>query len=230
MLNSIKWDAYLIYKYGIATVAIVISALNCVAIALYHTQVSEKLIVVLIFSDPVMYGFLFTAIMLLFEKDSGTLPVLAITPLTNRRYILSKALTFSILSLIISLPIIIVAQPSEFHLLWFILAVVLSSALFIFVAIIGVSFVKNFNQFILIIPIVLAPVCLPFLNFFGLMEGFWFYLIPTQACLILFQASTGYVLPFEIIYAIIYLVLLIGFTYRWALISYQKRILKTSKS
>jgi fluoroquinolone transport system permease protein len=86
--------------------------------------------------------------------------------------------------------------------------------------------VQNFNQFILIIPLVLAPVCLPFLSFFGLVDSWLFYLIPSQACLILFKASMNTVASWQLAYALIYLGLCIWGAYFWAIRNYKRRILK----
>jgi fluoroquinolone transport system permease protein len=226
LLQTLKWDALLIFKYGIVAVAASITVLYSAGFLLSDTTGLENVIAALVFSNPVMYGFLFTAVMVLFEKDAHTHEVLAVTPLPTSYYLLSKAITFTSLSFLCSLAIILSAQPEVFHPLIFLLAVVLSSVLFIFIGVIGVSFVDNFNQFILIIPLVLAPVCLPFLSFFGLVDSWLFYLIPSQACLILFKASMNKVAGWQLAYAFIYLGLCIWGTYFWAIHNYKRRILK----
>ncbi|MCK9205984.1 MAG: ABC transporter permease [Salinivirgaceae bacterium] len=225
--QSLKWDAFLIYKYGIVAVALAIAFLYSAVFLFLNTQGMEKMIALLIFTDPVMYGFLFTAVMLLFEKDSNTHQVLAITPLSSKKYLLSKVFVFTALALVTSSFIILAAYPTNFHAIIFVLAVCLSSSLFIFIGIIGVSFVQNFNQFILIIPLVLAPVCFPFLDYFDWFHSWMLYVIPSQACLILFAGSVSSVSTWKLVYAILYLTLWNVLAYHWALKSYQKRILKT---
>jgi len=226
LLKAIKWDTVLIYKYGIFTVALSISAIYSISFLFTDTHGLEKLVALLIFTDPVMYGFLFTAVMVLFEKDARTNQVLAITPLTSRQYILSKAISFTLLALICSLLILISAHPAVMHLILFIPAVILSSALFVFIAIIGVSHVRNFNQFILVIPLVLAPVCLPLLDFFNVAHSWLFYLIPSQACLLLFGGSVGSITGWQILYSIIYLLGWNYFVFRWAVRAYNRSLLK----
>jgi len=227
IFNAIKWDFYLIYKYGIIAVAAGLTILYSVAFLLNNTKGYEHVVAVLIFMDPVMYGFLFAAVMVLFEKDAQTHQVIAVTPMPTSNYIISKTITFTLLSLICSFLIILSAQPQLFHYLIFTLAVVLSASLFVFIAIIGVSFVQNFNQFILVIPLVLAPVCLPLLHYFNLYNSLIFYLIPSQACLILFKASVSTFATWEVLYAVIYLFVWNAAMYYWALKTYKKRILKT---
>lgn len=226
LFQTLKWDALLIYKYGIVAVAASITTLYCVGFLLVDTKGFENIVAALIFSDPVMYGFLFTAVMVLFEKDARTHEVLAVTTLPGEYYLLSKAIVFTLLSFLCSLAMVIFAQPAQFHPVIFMLAVLLSSVLFVFVGVIGVSFVQNFNQFILIIPIVLAPVCLPFLSFFGLSNSWWYYLIPTQACLVLFKGSMNSIAPWQLAYALIYLSICVLLAYFWAVKSFYIRILK----
>lgn len=227
--NIIKWDLILIYKYGIVAVAFAISGIYSISLLLADIEGMEKLVAALIFSDPVMYGFLFTAIMILFEKDAQTHQVLAVTPLSIKKYIWSKAFTFTLLAFVCSTIILLSASPGEFHPLLFLLAVSFSSILFVFIGIIGVSFVNNFNQFILLMPIVLAPVCLPFLDYFNLLESWVFYLIPTQACLLLFTASISKIEIWQLIYSIVYLIICNWACYKLAVKLYKKRILKTSR-
>ncbi|MDA3891641.1 MAG: hypothetical protein PF517_08255 [Salinivirgaceae bacterium] len=227
LIENVKWDAYLIFKYGIVTIAAIITALYCMSFIFIDTTGLEKVVSVLIFTDPVMYGFLFTSVMVLFEKDAHTHEVIAVTPLPVNYYILSKAIVFTLLALVSGLAIIVSAQPAYFQPLLLILAIVLSASLFVFVGIVGVSFVQNFNQFILIMPLVLGPACLPLLHYFDLVNSWMFYLIPTQACLILFSASVSITEIWQIIYALIYLIIWNFYAYKWAVKSYKKRIIKT---
>lgn len=229
-VNTLKWDLVLIYRYGIVAVAFAITAMYSISLLLVDTSKLGKLVAVLTFSDPVMYGFLFTAVLILFEKDAQTHQVLAITPMPVKNYIWSKVIVFTLLSFVCSVIIMLSAQLAIFNPFYFFLAVSLSSSLFIFVGIIGVSFVNNFNQFILLMPIVLLPIVLPFLDYFKLFQSYFFYLIPTQACLLLFEASISSIENWQLIYALLYLLICNFLAYGWALKLYKKRILKTSRN
>lgn len=227
LISTIKWDIRLIVKYNIALIALIITLLYVVTFLFFDTQGYERIVAVLIFSDPVMYGYLFISVMILFEKDAGTLRALAVTPLSTKRYILSKAMAFTLLSLLTSSAMLLASRPVHVNYFYFFLAVVLSSMLFIFIGIISVSKVRNFNQFIVIIPLVLAPVCFPFLNYFGVTDSIWFYIIPTQACLILFEASISHIEGWQITYAIIYLLIWNYFAFILAQRFYNRFIIKT---
>lgn len=229
-LNSLKWDFIVMYKYGIIFVAAFIASIYCVSLFFSNTIGHEKIVAALIFSDPVMYGFLFVSISILFEKEAGIHQALSITPMPIRRYIWSKAIAFSLLAIVCSTAILLAANPEKIHLVLFVAAVALSSILFVFIGIIGVSFVHNFNQFILLMPIVLAPICLPFLDYFDVYSSWFFYLIPTQASLLLFESSVSSIESWQVVYAIVYLILWIWLAYVLAFKSYRTRILKTSRN
>jgi fluoroquinolone transport system permease protein len=230
LLRLIKWDFTLILKYGIVAVASVIALIYCAAILLLDIDGSDKLISVLIFSDPVMYGFLFTAAIVLFEKDANIHQALAVSPLSVSQYLWSKTFVFTTVALVYSSAIVLAFQPGSFNPFPFITGVVLSSTMFVFIGMVGVSYVKNFNQFILLMPIVLAPACLPFLGFFSVYESPLFYIVPTQACLLLFEASFAPVELWEMAYALIYIAVCNIILYKLALHHYERRILKISRN
>jgi len=230
LLNSIKWDLKLIVKYNILTIALIITSIYCIILYFSNVNGYEKLITILIFSDPVMYGYLFVAVMILFEKDTNTLQAIAVTPITTRHFFISKTISFTILALFCSSLIVFFSKPEHFNFISFFLAVVLSSSLFVFIGIGSVCLVKNFNQFILVIPIILAPIILPFIDFFGLYKSYFFYLIPSQACLILFNNSFSKVETWQLIYAISYLIIWNILSYKIALKIYKMKILKSNRN
>jgi fluoroquinolone transport system permease protein len=227
LIKTIKWDFILMLRYNIIAISAVVTLLYSILLLLSNTSGFEKGIAAIIFSDPVMYGYLFVSVMVLFEKESGTLQAFSVTPSTARIYIASKTIAFSLLALLSSSVIMLAAQPENFNLPTFLLAIILSSALFIFIGIISISFVKNFNQFIIVIPLILTPVALPFLDYFNLLNSNWFYIIPTQACLLLFKGSVMKIGIGEYTYSILYLMALNYIAYRLALYFYFRKILKS---
>ncbi len=228
LLNLAKWDFILIAKYGIVTISLIIASIYCVVLFFIDTAGLEKVIAAIIYSDPAMYGFIFTAVIILFEKDARTHQVLAVTPMPVSRYIWSKTIVFVLLAVVCCTAIVLAAQPAYFCLPCFVLGTVLSSALFVFIGIIGVSYAKNFNQFLLVMPMVLLPVSLPFLDFFGLCHSLFFYAIPTQACLMLFKAAVSPVETWQLIYSIAYLVISNFLCFKLAEKHYKRKTLNIS--
>lgn len=224
LLNAIKWDFYLVYKYGIVAIAGGICLLYCISLWFADTTGMDKVVAALVFSDPAMYGFLFTAIIVLFEKDTRVHQVLAVTPLSSKHYLWSKAVVFSIIALVFGVLVLMAAQPAHLNLFMAVPAILLTSSLFVFVGVIGVSYVKTFNQFILTLPIVLSPVCLPFLSFFNMYHTPVFYLIPTQASLYLFKAVVSPVAHGQLIYGFVYLLLWNYIAFKWANHQFTKQL------
>lgn len=223
----LRWDLLLIVRYGIVTVALIITAIYVVALLLSDTSGNEKWVTVLIFSDPAMYGFLFTAVMVLFEKDARIHLAMKVTPQPAIVWLISKTTVFALLSMVCSAAIMVAAQPAYFQPLWFVAGVIMSSVLFSFVGIIGASHVKNFNQFIILMPLVLAPVCLPFVHFLWEVSWWPLYAIPSMGCLILFEASVRPVATWSLVYAIVSLAIWIAFSAHVALRTYQKQFRKS---
>lgn len=226
--NLIVWDFRIIVRYGIVPVAVGITVLYVLVFIFSDTSSWQKVIPVLIFSDPVMYGFLFTSIIILYEKDAQTQQALSITPLSSRQYVISKIIVFGLLALICSMAMLIAAGPEIIHWMIFTLAVVLSASLFVLIGIVCVSFAQNFNQFILSVPIVLSPSILPFLAYFDLYQSWFYYFIPTHASLLLFDMSINKINWGTLIYAISYLLMCNAFAFAWAIKTYNQRILKTN--
>ncbi len=226
LLHLIKWDLVLQVRYHIFTAAAVVSALYYFIFLNLHFEGVNKFMLFIIFSDPSVLGFLFTGVIILFEKNSNTLEAMSVTPVKISEYLWSKAISLTIIALLAGLAITISVKGFEFNFLFLIPAILLTSILFIFLGFIGVARVNTFNQYIIVIPLFLAPAILPLLNFFQLAPSYIWYIIPTQASLLLFQGSIENISMIEIIYSYSYLILSIYFAYRRALFSYKKHILK----
>lgn len=104
------------------------------------------------------------------------------------------------------------------------LAVLLTSVFFVLIGFVGVARVKTFNQYIIVIPVFLIPTAIPLLNFLEITNTYWFYMIPSQASLLLFEAGFSTMATWKIVYAIVYLSASIFGAYVWAKKSYQKHI------
>lgn len=227
MKSLIALDFALIVRNRILAAAAVVTALYVLIIQVLPDESFNMVLTMLILSDPVMLGFMFTGAMVLFEKSSNTFQALSVTPVRPREYLLSKGLTLTVVALAASMVMAVSGLRLDFHFLYLTAAVVFSSLLFIYIGFIGVSRVKTFNQYFVVIPICMIPTCLPFLNYFGATDTLVWYAIPTQASLILFTAAfegTGGTGAGEMIYALIYLPASVLLSYRLALRAYLKML------
>lgn len=205
LFKMILWDLKIQARNNILTVALIIAAIYTAVFYILGLHGSDKILIALIFSDPTFMGFIFTGVLVLFEKSSNTLQALVVTPVKIWQYFFSKAISLTLLALIICLAMVFAGHGFRFNYFYFIAATFLSSILFIFLGFVGVAKVKTFNQYIIVIPLFFAPLNLPFLNFFGVTDSLWFYLLPTQASFILFRGAFEIITWGEALYAFVYL-------------------------
>lgn len=228
LLSTILWDLKLQIRNNILTVAIVIAVLYTSIFLLLNLKGYDDILAALIFSDPAVMGFLFIGVLVLFEKNANTLEALVVTPAKIWHYLFAKAISLSIIALIICFAMVFAGHGFNLNYGYFILAALLSSILYILIGFIGVARVNSFNQYIIIIPLFLTPIFLPYLNFFNVTDTYLFYIIPTQASLLLFKAAFSEIGVFDIIYSISYLIVCIYISYRLAKKQFIKYIIGRS--
>lgn len=225
LTNILLWDLKLLVKYQILTIALVVAAGYVVLFEAAKAYLAKPVVTMLIFSDPAMLGFMFIGALVLFEKSTQTLSAISVTPLKVWQYLWSKTLALTLLALPCSIAMALAGIQGGIQWHWLLLAVVLSSVLFTLLGFIGVLMVNTLNQYLIIIPLFLMPVCVPLLGLFGVTPEYWvYYLIPSQASLVLFKASSGGASAWQLVYALFYLILAIGVAYKIAEKTYIKHI------
>ena len=213
LARLIFWDLKIQARNGIVTVAVAIAAFYTGLFYLLGLRGNDEILVALIFSEPTFMGFIFTGVLVLFEKSSSTLQALVVTPVKIWQYLFAKAISLSLIALIICFAMIFAGHGFRLNYPSFLAAIFLSSVLFVFLGFIGVAKVKSFNQYIVVIPLFMAPLSLPYLNFFGVTDTFWFYILPTQGSFILFRGTFENISAGESMYALLYLSFSIAVTY-----------------
>lgn len=229
LFKLVLWDLKIQARNGILTVAIIIAAIYTGLFLLFGLKNNDKALIAILFSDPIFMGYIFTGVLVLFEKSENTLQAMVVTPVKIGQYLISKAISLTLISLMICFAMVFSSHGLQFKSINFITAVFLSSFLFIFLGFLGVTRVKTFNQYILVIPFFFLPLVLPFLNFFGITQSYWLYIIPTQASLILFESAFDKIRVSEIIYAVIYLLFSNGLAYYFTKKLFIKHIIRGEK-
>jgi fluoroquinolone transport system permease protein len=224
ILNYSLWQLRLLTKYQIILVAFIIAAAYTLAFKLVPVIQIDEVLIFLIFSDPTLLGFIFIGAMILFEKTDQTLSAQVITPLRSSDFLWAKAFALLVPALICSLIMMIAGKGIQFRIILFILNTGLSSLIFTFLGIVGVMHVKTFNQYLIIIPLFLAPTSLPLLNFFGLTNLNILYIIPTQSTLYLFEQILRPPDPVKELACLSYLALWVYLSYRYAKTTFEKKM------
>ncbi|WP_317899802.1 fluoroquinolone export ABC transporter permease subunit [Aurantibacillus circumpalustris] len=218
-IHLLKLDFILLQRYKVIGISI---ALTAVYIAIFKGIAqfgnTDKILILLIFNDPALLGFLFTGVMILFEKNENTLQVLAVSPLKERNYILSKTVSLTSISLFCCCAMASAAVGTNFNMVHYFFASVLTTGFFTFLGMIMVAGVNTFNRFILKSVGVLILLSLPFLGYYELLSRNWFLWMPTQACIDLFKASfEKNTTTMQIIYGYVAAILWTVVTYLYAL-------------
>jgi len=226
LFQLIRWDLTLQLRYNIVTIAVIIAALYILLLKLLPEGNINSLRMILLLSDPTMFGILFTGVLVLYEKDNNTLNALVVTPLKSITYLCSKAISLTLIALPITLVIASFGNDLHLNLFYLLLSVTLSSILFVFLGFIVVSRSSGFNQFIIKFALFTLPVSIPVLGLLDIFHLDLYYLIPTQATILLLKAGFGYSIKFwQLIYSIIYLIIWILLSLYLASEAYKKNLL-----
>ncbi len=229
LLSTVGWDVLLQWRHRIIGVALFLATAYTVGLYLLQSHLAPETVLLIVFSDPIMMGFIFTGVMILFERESGTLQALAVCPLPRRWYLWSKAISLTLIALPVAVAIIAMYfSPGVLQWCAALYSTALSSFLLVFWGIVGVARVRTFNQYIIVIPLFLLPLCLPLLTLFLPATAPWFSPIPTQATLILLQALCRPLQGTEVVYALVYLPLHVWLAYKAAARTFTRYITEAS--
>lgn len=222
----IRWDLTVQARYQILTALFAVMIVYLLLFWLVPGIRYDELLITLIFSDPALLGLTFIGALVLFEKGENTLDALVLTPIRDWQYIWSKALSLTLSATIAGVILAGVGHGWNYNYPVFITGLFLTSVFFILIGFVMVARVSSLNEYIIRLALLMIPVSLPLLNLFGLTDYLLWYLMPTQASLLLFQFSLGMeVLPWQMVYAYAYLLLAILMAYGLARRAYHRNII-----
>ncbi len=230
LLSATGWDLKLQVKYQILTIAVIVTVLYTLVFKLLVKEEFDEILVLLIFTDPVMFGFMFIGALVLFEKGSNTIDALVVTPLRIPEYLFAKVISLGLIATVCALVMAIAGHGLLFNYPLYIYSVFMTSAIVTLLGFAGASRIRSFNQYIIIIPQFLAPLALPLLNFYKLTDSWLLYILPTQATLNLLWASFHSIQTIDMVYSLLYLPLWLVLSYFFAAFSFRKNIIVSSKA
>lgn len=224
LARAVGWDLRLLARHQVITVAAVVTAAYAAAFRALPASRATEVVVVLVFSDPTMIGFLFVGVMVLFERGAGTLDAVVVTPLSPSQYLWSKALALTAVAVPCGLVMAVAARGMAFDAVWLVAGVALTSALFVLIGFVAVARVRTVNAYLLLVPLFLVPLNLPFLGFLGVVESPLLYLLPTQASLVLLESAFAARPAWELVYAVVLLAVSCAVALRLALRAFALRV------
>lgn len=163
--------------------------------------------------------------MTLFEKDEGTLDAQSVTPLSVREYMTSKVITLTIVAVMEGVITAVVAMGfSGYNPILYVAGLVLMGVINTLIGFIIIVRYKSITDaFVPLLPLALLLES-PALHFLGIWEGPWWYLLPTTPAGTLLWGAWNPVATWELLYVVVYSLVIIGGLYVWALHEFHKYI------
>ncbi|MGB3589528.1 MAG: hypothetical protein WBA23_23480 [Tunicatimonas sp.] len=225
LTNLLRWDLLLLHRNQLIVISLALAGLYLgVFYLLKDLGNLEKLLVLLIYNDPVVTGLMFIGALVLFEKDQHTLEALAVSPLSTDTYLWSKAISLTLVALGTSLMMAWAGYGWQFQYVHFVTGVIGASLFYIFLGGWVVAQTNSFNQFLVRMIPLLILTALPFIPFFGAAPSVWFYPIPSYPSILLLQATFEDISVMELVYAYGYGTLAVVGSYYLARASFRKHI------
>ena len=225
LARSTLGDVFLQVKYGFYAVYALITVIYIVILKQLPSKFLAIALPFIIFSDPSVLGFYFISGLVLLEKGESTLEYLISTPLRTKEYLYSKIISLTMLSILSSLTIAVFLYGFKVNFLLLVTGIVLTSFFFILVGFIAVAKFPTINEYMLSSIIYVTVLCIPLIDYFGFYKSYIFYIFPTQASLLLIRGAFVGIDLWQFCYGVIYLVLWIFITYKWAYRSFYKFII-----
>ncbi|MEM1324343.1 MAG: hypothetical protein AAGI23_00235 [Bacteroidota bacterium] len=190
LLHLLKFDLKLLQKYQVVLISIIVTAVYVgVFKGLSNLGNVDQLLILLIFNDPALLGFLFVGVLILFEKSEHTLQALSVTPIKLHNYLLSKTIVLTIIGVLCCYAMVIATRGTDVHWLSFTLASLFATFIFSMFGFIAVADQNNFNKYILKATGIILGLALPFLGYFEVLPNWLFWVFPTWAPIQLYDLS-----------------------------------------
>lgn len=178
-------DLRLLWRNQVISISIAVSLIYVFVFRMLAQWIEqpEALLVLVIFNDPALLGFLFIGVMLLFERNENTLQALAVSPLSLHAYIWSKSIAMTFIALLCCLGMAWACYGAGFGYGIFIISICLTGLCFTFIGLAVAAGKRQFNRYFPPAIGLLILLSLPFFGYFGLCSSYWFVWLPTWAAL-----------------------------------------------
>jgi fluoroquinolone transport system permease protein len=184
------------FRYGFYFLYAVLTVIYIAAISLLPAAWVQNAVAIVLFSDPAALGFFFMGGILLLEKGERLHDALFVSPLTISGYVLSKAVSLGLVSMLAGLLIAAFCAGSNINYPMLALSLLAGSVLFTFAGIITGTAAKTVNHYmILSIPAEILLNIPPILLLFGVDSPVLEFL-PGSVVLRLLQWSSGLSIPY----------------------------------
>lgn len=187
IMNLIKGDIVFQMKYGFYFLYAIFTFLYAFILLVIPTQWQTAIASLMIFSDPAAMGLFFMGAIVLFEKSQRVLNSLAVSPVHISEYILSKMISFAIISELVAMILAIISHQQNLFMVF--IGTLSSSFVFSLLGLIVSTQIHSLNQFILwTVPVEIICFVPPVFSLF--INNIYFQYFPITHCFSLINGTS----------------------------------------
>ncbi len=214
LTTAISQDMRFQFRHGFYYVYAILSVMYIVVLRFLPDEMVHSALTLILFTDICTLGFFFIGAIILLERGQNITESLFVTPLRLSEYLLSKSISFLILSTLSALIVLVGAAIPVQNFLWFIWGLILSSVIYTLFGIVFATKAKHVNDYFVRALGMGLFISLPLLGHLGLFDTPLFYLFPTKSTLILLDViGNAYSLTAKLYAAISLLLWTLVFAY-----------------
>ncbi len=222
----LRLDVRLQFCYGFFYAGVFVAVIWLAILRLIPTE-SLKTVLPAFLLGQALTTFYFVAGLVSLEKSEGTLEALIVTPVGSGEYLASKVVTLTFLSVAEGLVIVFATYGFGADLLLLAPAMILLSIFYTLVGFVVISRYDSITEYLLpSVPYTLV-LNLPLIDYFELWPHAVWYLIPTQAPLLLMKAAFQPIENWQMVYAVSYSLLTVAIGYRWAVKTFHRFVVRS---
>ncbi len=191
LINAIVHDIKYQFKHGFYFIYLIMVVFYIVMMGILPEAWKSTATVAVLFIDPAALGFYFIGSILLLEKGEKVLDALFVSPLRVWEYVLAKAVSLGIISVLAGIIIAVIGLGTKVKSPLLILSLLFGSVVYTFVGLSAGVKAKTVNQFMLItVPAEILLGAPPIILLFGV-KSYLLEIMPGSLILRLFQCCTG---------------------------------------
>jgi fluoroquinolone transport system permease protein len=222
-LQLLRWETILLRRNNLIAISLVVTTMYLALFQLLKMLGNQELFaMLLVLNDPALIGFLFVSVSIIYEKDSGSLSALRVTPVSLHLYLLAKLSSLSVLGMVCGWLMAVGLLGFGIHHGMFVFTCLLITLLFGSLGIGMIARVKRFVDFMLPMAGALVLMVIPLAEWFGLFPVPLKWIFPLEHGIRLMAWSFNYVVvDFPWLSLIVFVLYTIGF-YGWGFRRFRK--------
>lgn len=224
LTSAITQDIRFQFRHGFYYVYAILTLIYIILLRLLPDALVHQTLTLILFTDICTLGFFFIGAIVILERGQNITESLFVTPLKLSEYLLSKQLSFLLLSACSALLIILGSAIGGQNLLWFGSGVIMSAVLYTQLGLAFAAKAKNVNDYFGRALGIGLLISLPFVAYLGIFDTPLFYIFPTRATLILLDSLSTNISTGEKLYASLSLVLWLFILSKWTYQRFEQHV------